>query len=205
MSKPVLRYFDFAASRGEEVRLALVMAGVAFDDDRMSRDDFARVKPELPFGSLPVLEVPGRGTFAQTNAMLRLIGRLHNLHPEDPWDAARHDAVLEACEDLRQRISATTRLSDAAEKSAARQALAKTIIPHWAKGIEALIGAGPYVGGAEPAVADIKIFMMAKALNSGSFDDIPTTVLAPYLRIAAVAKGVETNPAVRAWYAPKAG
>ena len=86
-----------------------------------------------------------------------------------------------------------------------RQALAKTIIPHWAKGIEALIGAGPYVGGAEPAVADIKIFMMAKALNSGSFDDIPTTVLAPYLRIAAVAKGVETNPAVRAWYAPKAG
>ena len=83
MSTPKVTYFDFAGSRGEEVRLALVIAGVVFDDNRISSDDFARIKAELPFGSLPVFESPGHGVFAETNAILRLIGRLHDLHPDD--------------------------------------------------------------------------------------------------------------------------
>ena len=33
MPMPNVTYFDFAGSRGEEVRLALVIAGVAFDDN----------------------------------------------------------------------------------------------------------------------------------------------------------------------------
>ena len=37
------------------------------------------------------------------------------------------------------------------------EALAADYIPRWAKGIEAQIGDGPFMGGARPAVADIKI------------------------------------------------
>ena len=203
MSMPKVTYFDFAGSRGEEVRLALVIAGVAFDDNRVKPDDFARIKAELPFGSLPVFEMPGHGVFAETNAILRLIGRLHRLHPDDPWDGARHDAVLEACEELRQRLSATSRIADAAEKKAARQALAADYIPRWAKGIERLIGEGPFVGGAQPAVADIKVYMIEKALSGGTYEDIPTTVLDPFDRLKAVARGIASHPAVLAWYAPK--
>ena len=203
MSMPKVTYFDFAGSRGEEVRLALVIAGVAFDDNRIKDDDFARIKSDLPFGSLPVFEVPGHGVFAETNAILRLIGRLHRLHPDDPWDAARHDAVLDSCEELRQRLSATSRIADPAQRKAARQALAADYIPRWAQGIERLIGHGPFVGGAQPAVADIKIYMIEKALSGGIYDDIPTTVLEPYARLKAVARGIANHPAVLAWYAPK--
>lgn len=203
MSKPTVRYFDFAGSRGEEVRLALVISGVDFDDVRISRDEFVRMKPNLPFGSLPVFEVPGSGVFAQSNAILRLIGRMHDLHPDDPREAARHDAVLEACEDLRQRISATSRIADAAAKKAARQDLAQTLIPHWARGIEALIGDGPFVGGARPAVADIKVHVISRALSNGSFDDIPTTILDGFERIGAVVNGVANHPAVANWYASR--
>ena len=157
----------------------------------------------MPFGSLPVFEVPGHGVFAETNAILRLIGRLHRLHPDDPWDAARHDAVLDSCEELRQRLSATSRIADPAQRKAARQALAADYIPRWAQGIERLIGHGPFVGGAQPAVADIKIHMIEKALSGGTYDDIPTTVLEPYARLKAVARGIANHPAVLAWYAPK--
>lgn len=204
MSKPKVTYFDFAGSRGEEVRLAFVIAGAPFEDHRLGREGFAQTKPSLPFGSLPVLDVPGHGTFSQTNAILRLVGTLHGLHPKDPWDAARHDAVLEACEDLRQRLSATSRFADPAEKKAARQALAADAIPRWAHGVEQLIGDGPFVGGTSPAVADIKIHIMEKALSGGTFDDIPMTVLEPFTRIRAVARGIANHPAVRAWYAPAA-
>jgi prostaglandin-H2 D-isomerase / glutathione transferase len=202
MSMPKVTYFNFAGSRGEEVRLALVIAGVAFDDNRVETDDFARIKAELPFGSLPIFEMPGRGVFAETNAILRLIGRLHRLHPDDPWDGARHDAVLEAGEELRQRLSATSRIADAAEKKAARQALAADYIPRWAMGIERLIGEGPFVGGARPAVADIKVYMIEKALSGGTYDDIPVSVLDPFGRLRAVARGIASHPAVLMWYAP---
>jgi glutathione S-transferase len=203
MSTPKVTYFDFSGSRGEEVRLAMVLAGAPFDDCRIGRDAFARIKPGLPFGSLPTFEVPGHGVLVQTNAILRLIGRIHGLHPEDPWEGARHDAVLEACEDLRQRLSATSRMADAAEKKGARQALAKDFIPRWAEGIQGLIGGGAFVGGAQPSVADIKIYVIEKSLRGGTFDDMPTTVLDGFARLQAVAQGIASHPAVLAWYAQR--
>jgi glutathione S-transferase len=203
MSKPKVTYFDFSGSRGEEVRLAMVLAGAPFDDCRIGRDDFARIRPGLPFGSLPILEVPGHGVLVQTNAILRLIGRIHGLHPEDPWEGARHDAVLEACEDLRQRLSATTRMADTAEKKAARQELANDFIPRWAEGIQGLIGQGPFVGGTQPAVADIKIYVMEKALRGGTYDDVPTKVLDGFARLQTVVQKIASHPAVLAWYAQR--
>jgi glutathione S-transferase len=203
MSSPKVTYFDFARSRGEEVRLALVIAGVDFDDNRVTADDFDRIKPDLPFGALPIFEVPGHGVFAETNAILRLIGRLHGLHPDDPWDGARHDAVLDACEELRQRVSATSRIADEATKKAARQALAADYIPRWAKGIEWLIGEGPFVGGSQPSVADIKVYMIEKALSGGTYDNIPATVLDPFDGLKDLARGIASHPAVLAWYSLK--
>lgn len=73
----------------------------------------------------------------------------------------------------------------------------------WYKGIERQIGNGPFVGGAKPAVADIKIYMIEKALSGGVYDDVPHTVLAPYARLKAAARGIASHPAVLAWYSLK--
>jgi glutathione S-transferase len=108
-----------------------------------------------------------------------------------------------SCEELRHRLSATSRIADPAQRKAARQALAADYIPLWARGIERLIGHGPFVGGAQPAVADIKIHMIEKALSGGIYDDIPSTILEPYARLKAVARGIANHPAVQAWYASK--
>jgi prostaglandin-H2 D-isomerase / glutathione transferase len=67
-----------------------------------------------------------------------------------------------------------------------------------------LIGSGPFVGGAQPAVADIKVYIIEKALSGGTYDDVPTTVLKPFIRLNAAAQGVANHPAVLNWYAPKA-
>jgi prostaglandin-H2 D-isomerase / glutathione transferase len=189
-------YFDIAASRGEEVRLALKIAGQAFDDNRVDREAFLKLKPELPFGSVPVLEVEGHGVFSQTNAILRLIGRLYDLHPQEPFEAARHDALMDAVEDLRHKISPTMRIRDAAEKRAARQELAMNFIPQWGRGVEGLIGEGPFVGGEWPSVADIKLYMADRWLSSGILDDIPIDVFDRCPRLKAVANGIATHPAV---------
>ena len=201
MTNLKVTYFDFAGSRGEEVRLALCIAGQDFDDNRINSDGFAALKPDLPFGSLPVFEMQGHGTFAQSNAILRLIGRLHGLHPEDLYEAARHDALLEVAEELRQKIAATFTISDPAQKKAAREKLSADYIPQWGRCVDRWIGDGPFVAGAQPSVADIKIYMVDKWISSGGLDDIPADLLAPNLKLKALAKGVASLPAVMAWYA----
>lgn len=201
MAKVKLTYFDFARSRGEEVRLALNIAGVAFDDNRVDFETFGKIKPDLPNGSLPILEIEGKGIFGQSNAILRLIGRQHGLHPQDPFEAARHDALMDAAEDLRTRISPTNRIKDDAERKAAKQALASDYIPQWARSVERLIGDGPFVGGDQPSVVDIKLYMVHIWISAGGIEDIAADLFDPYPKFAAVANGIKNHPAVIAWYA----
>lgn len=201
MANVKVTYFDFSGSRGEEVRLALVLAGVAFDDERIDREAFAGIKSDLPFPHLPVLEIRGKGVFSQTNAILRLIGRQHELYPTDPFEAARHDALMEAAEDLRAHISPSMHMNDEAEKRAARQELAGGFIPLWAAGVERLIGNGPFVGGDRPDVADLKLYMVHTWISRGILDGLPADLFAPYPKFGAVAHAVRNHPAVVAWYA----
>ena len=119
MSKPKLSYFDFNGGRGEDCRLALHIAGIDFEDDRVKGSDWAEKKPNTPFGAMPVLEIHGT-QIAQSNAILSLIGRMHDLHPKDPLEAARHDALLNAVEDLRSRINAVLREKDEAKRKPMR-------------------------------------------------------------------------------------
>lgn len=197
-------YFDAPVSRGEEIRLALTLAGVDFEDIRLDHAGFVKIKADLPFQSVPVLEIAGEGVLAQTNAILRLIGRLHGLYPDAPLDAARHDAILEAAEDLRGRIAMTMQVKDAGEKAALRARIATEFIPAWGRGIEGLIGPHPFVGGDAPGVADVKLHVIDAWISSGRIDDIPATALDGFGRLKAVAGGVRGHPAVMAWYAPQA-
>ena len=68
MPKITLTYFDFAGSRGEECRLALHLAGVPFEDERLKGSAWQSRKASAPFGALPVLTVEGHSPIAQSNA-----------------------------------------------------------------------------------------------------------------------------------------
>ncbi|HYC44921.1 MAG TPA: glutathione S-transferase N-terminal domain-containing protein, partial [Burkholderiales bacterium] len=120
MPKPKLIYFDAPVSRGEECRLALHLAGVDFDDVRIKGADWPAMKGETPYGALPVLELPERPPLAQSNAILVLIGRRHGLHPNDDFEAARHEGMMQHVEDLRGVVGPTIWMPDA-EKKAARE------------------------------------------------------------------------------------
>src|SRR5215470_10120207 len=122
MSKLKLTYFDFHGGRGEPARLALAIGGIDFEDDRVSFADWARRKPETPFGGLPVLEVDGQ-TVTQSNGINRYVGKLTDLYPSDPWQAALCDEAMDAVEDITTQVVATFDLPEE-QKKAQRTALA---------------------------------------------------------------------------------
>jgi glutathione S-transferase len=203
MARYKLIYFDQPTSRGEECRLALHLAGVPFDDDRLPRDAWPQLKPTMPYGAVPVLEVEGKGTLGQSNAILRFVGSAHGVHPSDAWEAARHEAVMEAVEELRARIDPSMRTTDADEKQRMRTALATGYMQSWGASIEQQIGAGPFLGGAQVNVADLKLFVVVTWLRKGVLDHIPTDVLGGYPKLNRLVDAVREHPSVVEWYAQR--
>jgi glutathione S-transferase len=200
MSKPRLLYFDAPVSRGEECRLALHLAGVEFDDVRLQRAEWLELKPTTPFGSVPVLELPGQPPLAQSNAILVLIGRRHGLHPADDVEAARHEAMMQHVEDLRAAMSPTLFIADEAEKKKAREALVTSYFPAWGGSTEKLIGEGPFFGGKQLQVVDLKLHMVVRWFAGGKVDHVPATLFSAFPKLMRVHDAVRDEPRVRAWY-----
>ena len=202
MSKPKLTYFDAPVSRGEECRLALHCAGVDFEDNRIPGPSWPALKPTTPYGSMPILDLPGRPPLAQCNAILVYLGREHDLHPKDNFEAARHEGMMTHVEDLRGAVSPTLRLQDP-EKRKAREALATGYIPAWASFAEKQLGDGPFVAGAKLHVVDIKLFVAVRWFAAGIVDYVPATIFSAYPKLSRVHDAVQDDPRVKAWYAKR--
>jgi prostaglandin-H2 D-isomerase / glutathione transferase len=200
MTQPTLTYFDIPTSRGEECRLALFISDVKFIDERLNRAQWEERKATSPFGALPMFASPGKPTLAQSNAILRMIGSQHGLLPSDPWESARHEAVMCAVEEMRAKLGPTGRIKDPAEKQAAREALASTYFPEWCAQVEKQI-TGPFLGGSSVSVADLKIFVAFGPLLAGKIDHIPPSTFAPFTKLLALVDAVKAHPKVAAWYA----
>src|SRR5688572_16601423 len=177
MSKPILTYFDFPRSRGEECRLALFLAGVDFEDRRIPYKDWPALKPTTPFGSLPIFELPGKPLISQSNAILGHIGRHYGLLPADEWEAMRLESLLSACEDLRHTVNRTTGIKDVEELKRKRAELVEGPLLAWARNMERQI-VGPYASGKDISVADIKLYVIVNWFRTGVLDHVPTDVFA---------------------------
>jgi len=197
--KPKLTYFDNPASRGEECRLAFAVAGVEFEDNRIAPSAWSALKPNTPFGALPTLEVEGKPAVSQANAILAYVGRKYDLLPRDEWEGLRLQSLLEAAEELRHTISKTFGIKDADELKRRRAELAEGPIRSWGANMERQI-VGPFAGGDQISVADIKLFVVVGWLKKGALDHIPTDVLDHCPKLLALFENVKSHPRVVDWY-----
>ncbi len=202
MAQYKLTYFDASVSRGEECRMALFLAGVEFEDRRLAGDAWPALKASTPFGALPILESPGKPTLAQSNAILTYVGRSYGLHPTDPWEAARHESILQSVEDLRAALAPSGKIADPEEKKRAREELASGLIATWGAQIEAQIR-GPFVGGSVLQVADIKLFQISSSFRRGALDHIPADVFAKFTKLHALHDVVAAHPKIAEWRAKR--
>jgi glutathione S-transferase len=200
MNKPKLTYFDAPASRGEECRLALHLAGVDFEDVRIKTADWPALQPSTPFGSMPFLELPGRPALGQSNAILVYVGRTYGLHPTDNFEAARHEAMMGFVEDVRNELAATLRMADA-EKKKAREELSASFLPMWGERAEKQLGDGPFFGGAKLHVVDLKLYMIVRWLSSGRLDHVPATIWSAHPKLNRVHDAVRDHAGIKSWYA----
>ncbi|RCN49312.1 glutathione S-transferase protein [Ancylostoma caninum] len=97
-----LTYFDIRGA-GECARQVLALAGQEFEDNRVAKEDFAALKPKMPFGQIPVLEVDGK-QLAQSLAICRYLARQFGLAGKSPFDEAVVDSLADQHSDFRVEI-----------------------------------------------------------------------------------------------------
>ncbi len=201
-----LSYFDIHGGRAEPARLALAIGGIAFEDHRFTFPEFAEVRKATPFGQVPTLHVDGV-LVTQCDAINRYVGKLAGLYPTDPFQALLCDEVMYVVEEAAVKIGPTFRMTGDAQKEA-RLALVNGHMPVYLGWLQSqlLAHGGEYFADRRLTVADLKVFVDVRSLNSGRLDHVPTDLVekvAPLLN--AHMQRIAQTPAVLQYYAKFGG
>ena len=149
-----------------------------------------------------MLEVDGE-TLAQSNAINHYVGKLTDLYPQDPWQAALCDEVMEAVEDINTKLAATFFLPEE-EKKTQRKALVEGPLPFYLTRLQHRLEAhgGRYFAADRLTVGDLKVFVWIRHLRSGIIDHVPADLperVAP--KLVEHYERVKNDPGVQPYYA----
>jgi len=129
-----------------------------------------------------------------------LIGRMHGLHPKDDFEAARHEGIMAYVEELRHHVGPTLRMAGE-EKQKAREALAATYLPQWGATVEKNLGDGPFFGGSQLCVVDLKLHMAVRWFIGGVVDHVPPTIFNGFPKLIRLYEAVRDDSRIKGWYA----
>jgi prostaglandin-H2 D-isomerase / glutathione transferase len=188
-----LRYFPFPGRAGP-IRDALRIGKVNFEDVHVPPNRFheQQAAGEFPFGALPVLDIQttsGKVSAAQSNAILRYVGRLAKLYPvDDLVQSLKVDEALDMAEDINQILGPSMHEDNIDKKLAMRKLLVEDTLPVWAGYIERLLvdnGKTGFLVGDALSVADLKLYWIIDMLTNGSLDGVPSSLLDGFVTISA--------------------
>lgn len=203
MSKLELSYFDFPNGRGEAARLALVVGEVPFTDDRIPAGEWPKYRDQMFFHAVPVLTCDG-DNLTQSTTINRFVGKLAGLYPEDPWEAARCDEIMDVIEEMVAKLVSTFGMQGDPEGfKAARTLIAEGPYPFYLERLHTRLieAGGEYFADDRLTVADLAMAVWIRNLTSGNLDHIPADLVvqvAPLLDEHR--KRVLGHPAIQAYY-----
>jgi glutathione S-transferase len=93
-----LTYFNGRA-RAELIRLIFHTSGEEFEDNRIDTASWQQLKPNTPFGALPILEFDGK-VLAQSLAIARYLAREFGLAGKSRYEEAVVDSVVDTSNDI---------------------------------------------------------------------------------------------------------
>ncbi len=202
-------YTDLPFWRAEVGRIALHIGNIEFEDVRIDREEFSRVREFgclddgtlIPFRQLPCLNIDGK-SICQTGGIARLCGKLGGLYPkEDAIKAASIDQVIDMATDLNVLLGPSGIEKNKDKKKAMREELVQGPLKRKTGFLEELLieSQHDWFVGSTMTVADISIWRLMGWLSSGMIDHIPTTFLSSFPRLKKLCKKVSQEEKVREW------
>ncbi|KAI0566490.1 Glutathione S-transferase [Gracilaria domingensis] len=195
-----LTYFDLRG-RAEPIRLAFILGGIEFEDDRFAFSSWKDIKATTPYGAVPTMTVDGE-VAAQSNAILRYVGKLGKLYPTCSLAALKVDEIVDTLADLAMVLYGY-RGDDQEKLKEQRNKFVTEGIPRYAGALEkrlSLFGEGVYAVDDKLSIADIVITCFINSIKCGIMDFVPTDVFDEYPKLMAIHKTIMEQPSVVEWY-----
>mmetsp|Transcript_11727 Transcript_11727/g.15462 ORF Transcript_11727/g.15462 Transcript_11727/m.15462 type:complete len:271 (-) Transcript_11727:93-905(-) len=141
----------------------------------------------------------------QSTAILRFVGKLAKLYPEDALTALRCDALIDAVQDFNEKLRPTIKpyVSELNEdeRLKVRWELGTFTIPLWLRRVAfQLDEEGPFALGAHICVCDLALFVVFKWLGMGLLDGIPMDLVQQHERLIVFMDAVQHEPRVASFY-----
>ena len=200
-----------------QVRLAFVLNGVPFEDHRINFADWPAMKPTMPYGQLPILELDNGQIVTQSEAMMRLVAG--DLMPSDPLARLAVDEAIGIAGDFDrdwmpclyisfdptkygypEEFKGTEKCSELIKTM--RENFIKNKLPVWLSHYEKLLTAkgNEFICGTKPTLADCVIIPQLRKFQGGFIDHVPNTSLDAYPAITSYIDRFLAIPAVKEYY-----
>ncbi|XP_063446759.1 glutathione S-transferase 3-like [Mytilus trossulus] len=149
MSTYKVTYFN-GRGRGELTRLLLVAAGQEFEDERVTREEWQKLKPNMPQGTLPVLTVNDK-MVPQSGAINRHLARKLDLYGKTNEEMTTNDIVMETVNDFRNTLVRAHFEQDDTKKTELFKNIKEQTVPNFVNQMENVLcenndGSGFFVG-----------------------------------------------------------
>ena len=189
-------------------RLALTLAGIPFEDERIVFDQWKDVKPTTPYGQLPVLTVDDGPMQTQSMAMLRWVGCMQSkddnkasLYPiHDPTALYQVEEAMGVVEDFRTSWAPCLYMTSAPAKyghpegffqtdagkdavKAIRELWVRESLPKFAGYLTGLLARNDnkWLGSKDgPTLVDCVAVVFLRGFTRGHIDHVPTACLDAY-------------------------
>src|ERR1035437_9866147 len=177
MDQLKITYFDMDGGRAEPARLGLHIGGIGFEGHCFAFSEFAEVRKTTPLNQVPTLQVNGVQV-TQSGAITRYVGKLSGLYPEDAFQALLCDEIMDGVEDASIKIGATFGLTGDNLKNA-RTDLVNGALPKYLRWLQNQLEnhGSEYFAASRLTIADLKVFVFIRSLNSGRLDHVPTNLV----------------------------
>ena len=197
MSLPKLSYFNIEGL-GEPIRLLFKLAHVEFEDHRFGFADWPALKPTMPNGTVPVLQMDGR-VYTQCPAIMRYFGGQHGMYPASGVEQYNVEEVQGLVGDITGIMQPSIYIGmrpfvfghDGKTPEELKEISAK-LRKQMMEGSEHTQGAKPFVDAiarldklihqtgflesGKVTIADIIVHTVMRSWNSGQLEGIPTDV-----------------------------
>ena len=195
--------------RAEVLRVSLFIGGIAFDDVRITKEEFEEViltgklrkSITIPFHQLPVLEVDGE-IIGQTAGIARYCGKLSNLYPKDDLLASKVDQIIDTATDITSLVSPTVREKDKNIKRKMREKLITKLLPRWFAYLENILEnekESTWFVDNKLSIADIAMWRLLGWFKSGILDGVPTDISESFSKLNNIHTEVHKLPKVQEW------
>ena len=154
-----LTYFN-GRGRAEAIRLVFAQAGVQYEDKRIAKEEWGVLKPNTPFGYLPILEVDGK-VLSGSSPILRFVAERHGLAGANDVENAEIAGIADCLMDFMVAFMKVRFEKDEARKAELRKQFDDETVPKYLTALSKHVSPEGWLYGPKITYADIAFFNFA--------------------------------------------